>query len=67
MKITRFIYFYNISIYNKLYNDYIKIDLQTSKLLLKYPSDGLSIMKEKILLFYPNLKFLETEEKKYDR
>ena len=55
--------FYNISIYNKLYNDYIKIDLETSKMLLKYPSDGLSIMKEKIIFFYPNLKFIETEEK----
>lgn len=55
--------YYSISIDNKIYKNKISIDLETSKMLLNYPSNGLNIMKEKISEFYPTIKFESYEEK----
>lgn len=55
--------FYNISINNKFYNNKLVIDLNTSSMLLQYPSDGLNILKEKISLFYPSIIFSDYQEK----
>jgi len=55
--------FYNIVINNKLYNNKLTINLETSKMLLEYPSEGLSIIKENITNFFPSIKFISTEEK----
>ena len=55
--------FYNIEINNVYHRNNIIIDLNTEKMSIKYPADGLSIIKEKISIFYPNIKFLEEEEK----
>tara|TARA_R110002126_G_scaffold190849_1_gene338972 strand:+ start:393 stop:4385 length:3993 start_codon:yes stop_codon:yes gene_type:complete len=55
--------FYSITINNKLYTNKLMINLETSKMTLEYPSDGLGIIKENIVKFYPTIEFLASDEK----
>ena len=55
--------FYTIEIYKNYYRGILKINLETSVLNLEYSGQEINFFKEKLSEFYPDIKFLEIQEK----